>query len=113
MKRESTLNVFMLFSPALFEVGFAALAGLPYFKHGLNLFMARKRELVRPKQKFTGTLTILVPVWNEANVLPQKLNNLRETSQEFRPNLVLIDSASTDNSVSIIEQWDGVTNGRA
>jgi len=107
MKRESTLNVFMLFSPALFEVGFAALAGLPYFKHGLNLFMARKRELVRPKQKFTGTLTILVPVWNEANVLTQKLDNLRETSQEFRPNLVLIDSASTDNSVSIIEQWDG------
>ena len=28
----------MLFSPALYEVGFAALAGLPYLKHGLDLF---------------------------------------------------------------------------
>jgi len=97
----------MLFSPALFEIGFAALAGLPYAKQGLDLFMSRKRSLVRPEQRFLGSLTILLPVWNEAKVLSQKLDNLMETCQGFDPHLVIIDSASTDASVSIIEGWTG------
>ncbi len=97
----------MLFSPALFEIGFGALAGLPYVKQGLDLLMSRKRELVRPEQRFSGSLTILLPVWNEANVLTQKLDNLMETCQEFDPHLVIIDSASTDASVSIVETWTG------
>ena len=73
----------MLFSPALYEVGFAALAGLPYLKHGLDLFLTRNRELLRPEQTFHGSLTILLPVWNEAKVLEQKLENLVETCQDF------------------------------
>ena len=97
----------MLFSPALFEIGFAGLAGLPYLKQGLDLLMSRKRELVRPGQRFSGSLTVLLPVWNEANVLTQKLENLIETCQEFDPHLVIIDSASTDASVSIVEGWNG------
>ncbi len=97
----------MLFSPALFEIGFTALAGLPYVKQGFDLLMSRKRELVRPEQRFSGSLTILLPVWNEANVLTQKLDNLMETCQGFNPHLVIIDSASTDASVSIVEAWTG------
>ena len=97
----------MLFSPALYEIGFAALATLPYLKHSLDLFLARNRDLVRPDQEFQGTLTILLPVWNEEAVLLQKLENLSETSLAFKPNLIIIDSASTDDSVSIIEQWKG------
>ena len=97
----------MLFSPALFEIGFATLAGLPYLKQGLDLLMSRKRELVRPEHRFSGSLTILLPVWNEANVLTQKLDNLMETCQGFDPHLVIIDSASTDASVSIVEGWNG------
>ena len=97
----------MLFSPALYEIGFTALATLPYLKHSLDLFLARNRDLVRPDQEFQGTLTILLPVWNEEGVLLQKLENLSETSQAFNPNLIIIDSASTDDSVSIIEQWKG------
>ena len=97
----------MLFSPALFEIGFATLAGLPYLKQGLDLLMSRKRELVRPEHSFSGSLTILLPVWNEANVLTQKLDNLMETCQGFDPHLVIIDSASTDASVSIVEGWNG------
>ena len=97
----------MLFSPALFEIGFATLAGLPYAKQGLDLLMSRKHELVRPEQRFSGSLTILLPVWNEASVLTQKLDNLMETCQSFNPHLVIIDSASTDASVSIVEAWEG------
>lgn len=96
----------MLFSPALFEVGFATLAALPYAKHGFDLLMARKRTLSRPNESYSGTLTILLPIWNEANILTQKLNNLKETCQTFKPHIVIIDSASTDQSVSIAEQWE-------
>ena len=97
----------MLFSPALFEIGFAALAGLPYLKQGFDLLMSRKRDLVRPEQRYSGSLTILLPVWNEANVLTQKLDNLMETCRGFDPHLVIIDSASTDASVSIVQGWNG------
>jgi cellulose synthase/poly-beta-1,6-N-acetylglucosamine synthase-like glycosyltransferase len=90
----------------LFEVGFATLAALPYAKHGFDLLMARKRTLSRPNESYTGTLTILLPIWNEANILTQKLNNLKETCQTFKPHIVIIDSASTDQSVSIAEQWE-------
>jgi len=65
----------MLFSPALFEIGFATIAALPYAKHGFDLFMTRKRELVRPQESFTGSLTILLPIWNEAKVLHEKLGH--------------------------------------
>ena len=97
----------MLFSPALFEIGFASLAGLPYVKQGFDLFVSRKRKLVRPEHRFSGSFTILLPIWNEAKVLTQKLDNLMETCQGFNPHLVIIDSASTDNSVSIVEAWTG------
>ena len=97
----------MLFSPALFEIGFAGLAGLPYVKQGLDLLLARKRKLVRPEQRFSGSLTILLPIWNEESVIRQKLDNLMETCQAFDPHLVIIDSASTDASVSIVEGWNG------
>ena len=97
----------MLFSPALFEIGFAGLAGLPYIKQGLDLLLARKRKLVRPEQRFSGSLTILLPIWNEESVIRQKLDNLMETCQAFDPHLVIIDSASTDASVSIVEGWNG------
>ena len=97
----------MLFSPALYEVGFATLAALPYAKHGLDLLMARKRSLSLPAEEFSGTLTILLPIWNEANVLTQKLDNLRETCKGFNPHVVLIDSNSTDESLSIANNWDG------
>lgn len=107
VKRVSGSNAFMLFSPALYEAGFAAVAVLPYLKHGLDMFLARKRELNRPEESYSGTLTILLPIWNEASVLQQKLDNIRETTQGLKPHLVIIDSASTDDSVSIANRWNG------
>ena len=97
----------MLFSPALFEVGFGAVASLPYLKHGFDLFMARKRVLERPSEEFKGQLTILLPIWNEAKVLHEKLENVLETTKSFKPHLVIIDSASTDDSLSIATIWGG------
>ena len=86
----------MLFSPAIVEIGFGTLAVLPYLKHGLDLFMYRKRPLEYPSGVAEGSLTVLLPVWNEAVVIGHKLDNVRETCLDREVHVVIIDSASTD-----------------
>jgi len=79
----------MLFSPAIVEIGFGALAVLPYLKHGLDLFMYRKQPLEYPSGTFEGSLTVLLPVWNESVVIRHKLENVRETCSEKEVHAVL------------------------
>ena len=95
----------MLFSPAIVEIGFGALAVLPYLKHGLDLFMYRKQPLEYPSATFDGSLTVLLPVWNEAVVIGHKLENVRETCSKREVHVVVIDSASTDDTVEQVRQW--------
>ena len=95
----------MLFSPAIVEIGFGTLAVLPYLKHGLDLFMYRKQILEYPSATFKGSLTVLLPVWNEAAVIEHKLDNVRETCPDIEVHVVAIDSASTDDTVQRITAW--------
>ena len=95
----------MLFSPAIVEIGFGTLAVLPYLKHGLDLFMYRKRPLEYPSGVAEGSLTVLLPVWNEAVVIGHKLDNVRETCLDREVHVVIIDSASTDDTVETIHKW--------
>ena len=95
----------MLFSPAIVEIGFGALAVLPYLKHGLDLFMYRKQALEYPSGAFEGSLTVLLPVWNETVVIGHKLDNVRETCSDREVHVVVIDSASTDDTVETIHKW--------
>jgi len=96
----------MLFSPAIVEIGFGALAVLPYLKHGLDLFMYRKQPLEYPSGTFDGSLTVLLPVWNETVVIGHKLDNVRETCSDMEVHVVVIDSASTDDTVEQVRQWN-------
>lgn len=95
----------MLFSPAIIEIGFGTLAVLPYLKHGLDLFMYRKKPLDYPSGDVEGSLTVLLPVWNESVVIRHKLDNVRETCVNREVHVVIIDSASTDDTVETIRQW--------
>ena len=95
----------MLFSPAIVEIGFGTLAVLPYLKHGLDLFMYRKQVLEYPSGTFKGSLSVLLPVWNEAAVIEHKLDNVRETCPDIELHVVVIDSASTDDTVQRITAW--------
>ena len=49
------------------------------------------------------SVTVLLPVWNEELILKKKLDNL--ASQNMRFSLLLIDSASTDSTLSIAKLW--------
>ena len=52
-------------------------------------------------------LFIVLPVWNEAAIIEEKLDNL--LAQKYPPTrrrIVLIDSASTDDTVSLAKAWD-------
>ena len=52
-------------------------------------------------------LCIVVPTWNEANVIESKLNDLvAQRYPESKRRLMLIDSASTDQTVSIATKWN-------
>ena len=52
-------------------------------------------------------LCIVIPTWNEANVIESKLNNLvAQRYPESKRRLLLIDSASTDDTVSIATKWN-------
>ena len=48
-------------------------------------------------------LTVLLPVWNEATVIKEKLINL--AGQDVALSLLIIDSASTDPTLDIARSW--------
>ena len=52
-------------------------------------------------------LCIVIPTWNEANVIESKLDDLvAQRYPESKRRFLLIDSASTDNTVSIATKWN-------
>ena len=52
-------------------------------------------------------LCIVIPTWNEANVIESKLNDLvAQRYPESKRRLMLIDSASTDQTVPIAIKWN-------
>ncbi|MEM4413939.1 MAG: glycoside hydrolase family 99-like domain-containing protein, partial [Candidatus Caldarchaeum sp.] len=62
------------------------------------LSVARKVAGKPPK------ITIIVPNYNHASYLPQRLESIfHQTFQDFE--VILMDDASTDNSVEILKQW--------
>ena len=51
-------------------------------------------------------LCIVIPTWNEANMIESKLNDIvAQRYPETKRRLILIDSASTDDTVSIATTW--------
>lgn len=87
-------------------VGELALAGLslaPFALHRFNVARWSKIPLEIPAQNSNLQITILLPVWNESLVIEKKLADL--AAQEVKCDLVIVDSASDDNTVKIAESW--------
>ena len=58
------------------------------------------------KDEALPSLCIVIPTWNEANVIESKLNDVvAQRYPESKRRLCLIDSASTDQTVSIARKW--------
>ncbi len=75
----------------------------PFAIHRLNIWRWSKKSLEVPEQKVDLPITVLLPVWNEEKVIELKLSNIAK--QKIKTSLLLIDSASTDNTVEYANKW--------
>jgi len=96
----------MVVVPAMVEGAALGVALLPFLRHRWDMYRWDRdhRNDHHPKgSDHHEALTLLLPVWNEAKVIEKKLANLAE--QGVEANMVIIDSASTDNTVALAESW--------
>ena len=95
----------MVWIPALVEVGLGIAAFAPFLVHRLAVESWKKDANIYPSAKADrAPVTVLLPVWNEALILTMKLNNL--AAQDMRCSLLIIDSCSTDETVSTFHSWE-------
>ncbi|MEC7589043.1 MAG: glycosyltransferase [Candidatus Thermoplasmatota archaeon] len=97
----------MLLATALVEVILASLVVVPLIRYRLRANQWNKLTLDYPSTSHDTELTILLPIWNEAVVIEKKLADLHR-EYPAKTSLLVIDSASTDESVSLVNQW--ITN---
>ena len=78
-------------------VGFA-----PFAIHRLSCGNWANQKLECPDELSGLDITVL-PVWNEELIIEKKLANLAK--QEFKAHLLIVDSASTDSTLSKTKSW--------
>ena len=94
----------MLLAFAITEIVFGLLVALPLALYRIRVARWSKLSLDYPKNTHKTALMILVPIWNEELIIKKKLDDLiREYS--FPTSLLVIDSASSDDSVEKVKQW--------
>ena len=99
----------MVVVPAAIEGAALSVALVPFVLHRWDMYRWDRdhRHQHVPKGKgHEEALTVLLPVWNEAHVIEKKLTNL--AAQNLPVNLLLIDSASTDDTVARAKEWFAV-----
>ena len=85
------------------ELGLAVIGFAPFALHRLSCGSWAKEEVKIPEKDSMLPITILLPVWNEGLIIEKKLANLAK--QEINADLLLIDSASTDDTLEIATSW--------
>ena len=94
----------MLLATALVEVILASLVVVPLVRYRLKAKQWNKLTLDYPSTSHDTELTILLPIWNEAVVIEKKLADLHR-EYPAKTSLLVVDSASTDGSVSLVNRW--------
>ncbi|RZD47094.1 MAG: hypothetical protein CXT68_05115 [Methanobacteriota archaeon] len=92
---------------ALGELALAGLAAGPFILHRYRIAKWLKLKPLKPSSiEIKLKMTLILPVWNEEEIILSKLENL--ASQEYPRKdleLLIIDSASTDKSMAIVKSW--------
>ena len=86
---------------ALIHFGFP----LAYYCYLKKLWLNRPWD-VRGDSEYKPRVSIIVPTYNEANLVKQKLDNI--ASQDYPKDLVeiiVVDSASTDGTLEVAKEW--------
>ena len=94
----------MLLATAIVEVILASLVVVPLLRYRLKAKRWNKLVLPYPVASHDTELTILLPIWNESLVIEKKLANLKR-EYPSQTSLLVVDSASTDDSVSLVNRW--------
>jgi len=94
----------MLLATAIVEVILASLVVVPLLRYRLKAKRWNKLVLPYPVASHDTELTILLPIWNESLVIEKKLANLKR-EYPSQTSLLVVDSASTDDSVSVVNRW--------
>ena len=85
------------------ELGLAAVGFAPFAIHRWSCGNWSRQKLECPEELSGLDMTILLPVWNEELIIEKKLANLAK--QDFKVHLLLVDSASDDQTLSKAKTW--------
>ena len=85
------------------ELGLAAVGFAPFAIHRWSCGNWSKQKLQCPEELSGLDMTILLPVWNEELIIEKKLASLAK--QDFRAHLLLVDSASDDQTLPKAKTW--------
>lgn len=85
------------------ELTLATIGLAPFAIHRLSVGRWAKEELICPEDDSNLDITVLLPVWNESLIIEQKLADL--SAQSRKVSLLIVDSASDDDTVSKAETW--------
>ena len=85
------------------ELGLAAVGFAPFAIHRWSCGNWAKQKLECPEELSGLDMTILLPVWNEELIIEKKLASLAQ--QDYKAHLLLIDSASDDQTLSKAKTW--------
>ena len=94
----------MLLAAATTEIVLGALVALPMLIYRMKAKRWNRLALNYPQESHETELMILLPIWNESLVIEKKLDDLNR-DYPFKTSLLVIDSASSDDSVEKVKQW--------
>ena len=71
-----------------------------------TLLLGAKEYRAEPRGKFNPTVALVIPTYNEAAVIPRKLENIRQLDYpRDKLQIVIVDSASTDDTISLVKRF--------
>ena len=94
----------MLLAAAATEIVLGALVALPMLFYRMKAKRWNRLPLDYPEESHDTELMILLPIWNESLVIEKKLDDLNR-NYPFKTSLLVIDSASSDDSVEKVNHW--------
>lgn len=68
------------------------------------LMLRRSRAYRPPKGAFSGTVTVVIPTYNESKIIRGKLDNVASQWDPSRLEIIVVDS-STDGTADEVERW--------
>ena len=88
------------------QIGAGLLATFPLIDHWWRMRrISRWRKLEPGNEKTDSPIVVVLPIWNEEKIIRLRLDNLAQQQYTGHWSLMIVDSASTDQGLHIIDTW--------